>query len=130
MVDKLIALADELDKLGEKQAASMIDNLIKSAVGKGLPPLEPEANEFDDEEVTKTDIEPLPPLKDLLEEQRQKLERTFGKEKPKGVVPKKDDPRDMINDVVKMLVNAEPHELEMVKERAISLLEKARNAMH
>lgn len=131
MIDKLIVLADELDKINEKEAADIVDKLVKAAVGDKLPPLEPEMNDFDEEEPTKADIEPLPPLKDLLEEQRQRLERTFGKDKAKNPVEKKkEDPRDLINSAVKLLVNAEPGQLEAEKEKIISLLEKARNSMH
>ena len=71
MLKELIALSNELDKCGEKQAADIIDNLItKLAEG-------PE-DEWEDiptvVDPVAQGLEPLPPLAELQEERRKKME--------------------------------------------------------
>lgn len=60
MINELVVLADELDKLGEREAADIIDKLVKTAIEpeEALKPLEPEDDWVD--EPTKTDLEPMP----------------------------------------------------------------------
>jgi len=64
MINELVVLADELDKLGEKEAADFVDNLIKHAAEEELLPLEPEMYEFDNDSPTgrKTKVDKAPEL--------------------------------------------------------------------
>lgn len=63
MIKELIVLADELDKCLEKQAADIVDDLIKKALEEEdppLPPLVPQGpdfgEDFENEEPTKVEF--------------------------------------------------------------------------
>jgi hypothetical protein len=128
MLKELVVLADELDNCGEKEAADIVDNLAKTAIEKNMPPLQPQQDDFEDVP-TRVDFEPLPPLRELLDEQQQRIDRTFSKEKGKEPAHKKEDPRDMVSEAIKLLRGGSDT-IETHKERIISLLEKVKNSMH
>ena len=60
MIKELIVLADELDKCDEKQAADIVDKLVKFAIEEELdtlPPLVPEADMVEEFEGEPTKVE-------------------------------------------------------------------------
>ena len=72
MLNKLVALSNKLDRLGLSKDADFIDNFIQKLSSD-------ENNEWDDiptvVDPVAQGIEPMPPLKELLDEHRRKQER-------------------------------------------------------